>query len=87
MMQPIRYENNECKGLVCKLKKTIYGLKQVQRIWNERIDSFLLSFGFKRCQVDPIIYYFDNEESSNVFLALYVYDLLLFSKYPLPLEV
>jgi hypothetical protein len=61
MMQPIGYEDNECKGLVCKLKKAIYGLKQVQRVWNEIIDSFLLSFGFTRCQVDPSIYCFNGQ--------------------------
>jgi len=86
MMQSIGYENNECKGLVCKLKKAIYGLKQVQRVWNERIDFFLLSFGFERCHINLSIYCFDSQESSNVFLALYVYYLLLFSKDPLPLE-
>jgi hypothetical protein len=59
---------------VCKLKKAIYGLKQVQ--W---IQSFF-SLGFKKCQVDCNIYYLKNQESSYVFLALYIDDSLIFSK-------
>jgi len=41
---------------VCKLHKTFYGLKQSPRAWYERIDSFLLTFGFKKSVVDTNVH-------------------------------
>ena len=31
---------------VCKLKKSMYGLKQVPRAWYARIDSYIHNLGF-----------------------------------------
>jgi hypothetical protein len=33
-------------NLVCKLHKVIYGLKQTRRVWNTRINTFLINIGF-----------------------------------------
>jgi hypothetical protein len=44
------------------------------------MDSFFFNLGFRKCQANPNIYYLKNQESSNVLLALYVNDLLIFSK-------
>jgi len=51
-----KYENNNHKGLVCKLKRTIYAFKQAQQVWIERYDIFFLALGFRRCQANPNIY-------------------------------
>ncbi len=34
------YETIGQKNLIHKLKKTIYGLKQAQRVWNDKINGF-----------------------------------------------
>ena len=34
------------KNLVCKLKKILYGFKQIPRAWYHRIDSFFINKGF-----------------------------------------
>lgn len=47
MVQHEGYEKLDYKELVCKLQKTIYGLKQTSWVWNERIDGFLKQKGFK----------------------------------------
>lgn len=44
MTQPSQYENNE--KLVCKLNKSIYGLKQASRTWNQKLDNYLFEIGY-----------------------------------------
>jgi hypothetical protein len=39
--------------LVCRLKKSIYGLKQALRAWYAKMDSYLLSQNFVHCKSDP----------------------------------
>lgn len=34
------------KELVCKLQKSLYGLKQSPRAWYQKLDNFLLENGF-----------------------------------------
>jgi hypothetical protein len=50
------YENNNRKGLVRKLKRAIYALKQAQRVWNEKYDTLFLGLGLRRCQANRNIY-------------------------------
>ncbi len=80
MVQLESYENKEHEDYVYKLKKTIYGLKQAQKVWNEGIDIVLLCLGFQKCQLDHIIYKLKNQQSLAIFLAFYVDDLFIFNK-------
>ena len=41
---------------VCKLKRSLYGLKQSPRQWYKRFDSFMMSHGFKRSKFDSCVY-------------------------------
>jgi hypothetical protein len=41
---------------VCKLRKSLYGLKQAGRVWNQTLNSVLSSMGFKRVQSDHGLY-------------------------------
>jgi len=61
---------------ICKLHKTLYGLKQSPRVWYERIDSSLLTFGFKKSVTDTNVYIF-TQNNRLVILALYVDDAIL----------
>ena len=45
MRQPEGYGDNT--GRVCELVKTLYGLKQSGREWNNELDQKLKRFGFK----------------------------------------
>lgn len=64
---------------VCKLIKSIYGLKQSSRCWNKKFCSFLTTYGFKPCASDNCVFvgYFNN---IKVILILYVDDGLLLAK-------
>ena len=46
------------RPLVCKLRRSLYGLKQAGREWAILLTSFLLSWGFTRSTIDPCLYTF-----------------------------
>ena len=41
---------------VCKLQKSIYGLKQASRSWNIRFDEIIKMFGFIKNEDEPCVY-------------------------------
>ena len=41
MKQPEGFVDKDQPDLVCKLKKSLYGLKQSARCWNKTIDEYL----------------------------------------------
>ena len=47
MKQPEGYEVKGKENLVCRLKKSIYGLKQSPRCWNSVLNSHLKKIGFE----------------------------------------
>jgi len=61
---------------VCKLKKSIYGLKQASRQWYLKFNDTITSFGFTENIVDRCIY-LKVSESRFIILILYVDDILL----------
>lgn len=67
----------EGKGhMVCKLKKSIYGLKQASRQWYIKFNDTITSFGFQENTVDRCIYQ-KISGSKFIILVLYVDDILL----------
>ena len=73
MEQPHGYCEN--KDLVCKLKRSLYGLKQSPRCWNVVLDKHLKSIGFNQHKEDPCLYTATGGET--VIVAVYVDDLLI----------
>ncbi|WVZ81330.1 LOW QUALITY PROTEIN: hypothetical protein U9M48_028720 [Paspalum notatum var. saurae] len=61
------------EDLVCRLKKSLYGLKQSPRQWYKRFDSFMISQGFKRSIMTYV-------KGSTIYLLLYVDDMLIAAK-------
>nr|GEW29327.1 hypothetical protein [Tanacetum cinerariifolium] len=61
---------------VCKLQRSIYGLKQASRSWNKRFDEEVKKFGFHQNLDEPCVY--QKASGSNViFIILYVDDIIL----------
>jgi hypothetical protein len=44
------------KELVCKLKKSLYGMKQSPRTWYQKFDTYILGLGFVRSRDDHCVY-------------------------------
>ena len=61
---------------VCKLKRSIYGLKQASQSWNSRLDEVVTGLGFIKSEEDACLYK-KLSGSSIVFLILYVDAILL----------
>ncbi|GJX45004.1 retrotransposon protein, putative, ty1-copia subclass [Tanacetum coccineum] len=76
MEQPEGFVNPKYPNQVCKLKRSIYGLKQASRQWNKRFDDEIKKFGFTQNRDEPCVYL--KASGSNVtFLILYVDDILI----------
>ena len=76
MTQPKGFAKEGEKHLVCKLKKSIYGLKQSPRCWNTALDSHLKQMGFVQSASDPCIYHMD-AGGDMFYLGVYVDDIIL----------
>ena len=71
MAQPKGFVVQGKEHLVCKLKKSIYGLKQSPRCWNTALDSHLKQMGFVQSASDPCIYHMD-AGGDMFYLGVYV---------------
>ena len=62
--------NSGNNSLVCKLRRSLYGLKQAGREWGLLLTSFLVSWGFVRSTIDVCLYTY---QSGNLVLWVLVY--------------
>jgi hypothetical protein len=65
------------EGKVCKLLKSLYGLKEAPKQWHEKFDKILTSAGFAVNEADKYIYY-RYGGGNGVILCLYVDNILIF---------
>ena len=61
---------------VCKLNKSLYGLKQASRKWYEKLTNILLSNGYKQAAFDASLF-IKHTHSSFTILLVYVDDVIL----------
>ena len=76
MDQPEGFVKKDQEGKVCKLLKSIYGLKQASISWNLTFDEIIKTYGFEQ-NVDKACVYKFIKGKIVVFLVLYVDDILL----------
>ena len=76
MKQPEGFINPKHPNKVCKLNRSIYGLKQASRSWNHCFDKKIKEFDFIKCDDEPCVY---KKASGSIitFVILYVDDILL----------
>ena len=62
---------------VCRLKKSLYGLKQSPRLWYRRFDAFMTTHGFLRSSCESCVYHKIMSSNSMIYLLLYLMICLL----------
>ncbi|CAI7805360.1 unnamed protein product [Closterium sp. NIES-54] len=71
---------------VCKLLKSLYGLKQSPLLWYRALDGVLLGAGWKKSQVDEALYFKASDDGVTWWVLVYVDDLLAASSSPVMLK-
>lgn len=79
MKQHRGYVGKGKEDYVCKLNRSLYGLKQFPLQWNRRFDKFMAHIGFTRSQFDHCVYFRLRLRNSLIILFLYVDDILITS--------
>jgi transposase InsO family protein len=66
-------------GIVCHLKKALYGLRQAPRAWHLKLKAELAKMGFAPSEADPALF-IRKQEGGNIYLLVYVDDILVAGK-------
>ncbi|RVW37810.1 Retrovirus-related Pol polyprotein from transposon TNT 1-94 [Vitis vinifera] len=64
-------------GLVCRLRRSLYGLKQSPRAWFGRFSSVVQEFGMLRSTADHSVFYHHNSLGQCIYLVVYVDDIVI----------
>ena len=66
---------------VCKLKKSLYGLKQSPRAWFDKFAKSVRKQGYTQCQADHTLFVKFSSKKKIVVLIVYVDDIILTGDY------
>lgn len=80
MKQPEGFIEKGKENFVCKLKKSIYGLKQSARKWNEKVKNVLMKNGFKQSSTDPCLFIKTTAANKVIYVLIHVDDFLVSSE-------
>ncbi|RDY04608.1 hypothetical protein CR513_11656, partial [Mucuna pruriens] len=68
MVQPKNFASNDSKSMVCKLKKSIYGLKQASRQWYQKFNQVITSYRVSRQISWESFFYIEHLNTKRSFL-------------------
>ena len=86
MDQPAGYVDKDHPEYVCRLNKSLYGLKQSGRQWNLKLHEILTEIGLHRLETERCLYK-GKINGHDVLLAVYVDDLLIASDFVESIEM
>ncbi|GKE28233.1 zinc finger, CCHC-type containing protein [Tanacetum coccineum] len=78
MKQPRGFVMSGNEHKVCKLVKSLYGLKQALKQCHQKFDEVVLASGFLLNQSDKCVYSKFDSSGKGVIICLYVVDMLIF---------
>ena len=70
--QPEGYRDQNNPNCVWQLLKSLYGLEQSPKLWQDDVTAFLVSTGFSQCPIDHCTY-IRSEVEQDKFTAVYVH--------------
>lgn len=73
MNQPVGFSDGSKR--VCKLQRSLYGLKQASRCWNQKFSGFIEKFGLAASKSDPCVF-----TNNSIILAIFVDDGIIAGK-------
>lgn len=56
MSQGLKIRDDTNKNLICKLNKSLYGIKHVSRMWFTKLNEALTKLGFNQCKSDYALF-------------------------------
>nr|GEZ42857.1 zinc finger, CCHC-type [Tanacetum cinerariifolium] len=77
MKQPEGFVMHGHESKVCKLKKSLYGMKQASKQWHQKFDEVVLSSDFSLNQADKCVYRNFDASGKGLIICLYVDDMLI----------
>ncbi|RVW59905.1 Retrovirus-related Pol polyprotein from transposon RE2 [Vitis vinifera] len=77
MEQPPGFVAQGESGLVCRLRRSLYGLKQSPRAWFSRFSSVVQEFGMLRSTADHSVFNHHNSLGQCIYLVVYVDDIVI----------
>ncbi|CAL9015461.1 unnamed protein product, partial [Prunus brigantina] len=86
MSQPEGFKVAGKENWVCKLQKSLYGLKQSPRQWYKRFDRFMIGQKYTRSHYDHCVYFRKLQDGTFIYLLLYVDDMLIACKSKVEIE-
>ena len=78
MLQPKGFHQGG-PNVVCRLHKSLYGLKQSARQWNKKLHAAFTEMGFNRIESDRSVYIYTNKEV-KIIVPVYIDDITFASK-------
>ena len=79
MEKPPRFVAQGESELVCRLRRSLYGLKQSPRAWFGQFSSVVQKFGMTWSTTDQSVFYHHTSSMQCIYLIVYVDDIVITS--------
>ena len=77
MEQPLGFvAQGEIRKVWCRLRKSLYGLKQSPRAWFDKFSQAIETFGMQKSKFNHSVFY-KNSSSCIILLVVYVVDIVI----------
>ena len=74
---PLGFDNHQKSRAVCRLKKSLYGLKQSPRAWFDHFSRVIKGHGYTQGQTDHTLFVKHTLDGKTTVLIVYVDDIIL----------